>query len=676
MTSYYYLGLSMRASLANAVCWVPISALLILLSTGTVQSANRQPLLMEGKTSLYQKVLTRPSAILTSRNADGSFGNDTPLAPFTMLHVYKRLTRENEQWLEVGSGSDGKIDGWVRANQAIDWKQSIVAVFGNPAGRNRLPLYRDRGIAEELLASESAISRNNDIVAVLAQGNKEADFPAVSIEPENYIDFRDNFYLLPILDAVRFRSAQGYSMRLLQVASIPERASLGEEMGDEKGQRSQGFKTAIAFVMDATTSMGPYIERTREAIKTVYDRLEENQLTDRVGFAMVAFRDSVVAVPELEYVTRVVSDFRDGNDRDRLMSLVQSVKPATTSSRQFREDAYAGVKAAIDHLNWNEYAGRFIVLITDAPPRESADPLSDTGFDAARLRSLAVEKGIAVYVLHLLTPEGRATHDKAQYSYTLLSLRPEEANPYYAVPAGDPQELGQAVDAVAAQLVTQVGCLARHDQTPCDFDAIGQTAAKEYADKPELARLQEDTARIGHAMALAYFGREQGTVAPDLFTAWIADRDISHPDRQALEIRVLLTKNQLSDLQEGLKAIVVSGEKGQLSPKDFFDEIRSAAASFVRTPEKGIRGRFKNLAESGLLSEFLDGLPYRSQVLTLTQELWESWSIGEQQEFLDVLQAKIRLYKRYHDDVDQWRSLGHVATAGDSVYPIPLDDMP
>lgn len=658
----------------------PVTILLIfvLLYTATIQAEERRPLLMAGKTNLYQKVLTRPSATLSIKKDDGSFSTGNPLAPFTIFHVYQRLYQNGAEWLEVGSGFHGKIDGWITSDQVIDWKQSIVAVFGNPAGRSRLPLFRERGFAEELLSSKNAAPRSEAILAKLTSGEIAPDSPAISIEPENYVDFRENFYLLPILEAERFRNANNFSMRLLNIASVPEQGgnSVPSELNSDKNLSGQ-FKTGIAFVLDATTSMGPYIERTRQTIQAVYDQLESRQLTDRVGFGIVAFRDNVEASPGLEFVTRVISNLRDGRNRDDLLKRARSVKPAKVSSRHFREDAYAGVITAIENLDWDEYAGRFIVLITDAPPREAGDQLSQTGLNAVSVRSRAAEKGIVVFVIHLLTPEGRDTHETASDSYTLLSQGPDNTQPYYGVPyGGTPQAMGRAIDATAEQLVTQVGCLASHDQSPCDFEEIGRSAAKKFADEPELARLQKDTARIGHAMALAYFGREQGTRAPDLFTAWIADRDISNPQNQALEIRVLLTKNQLSDLQEALRTILAAGEKSQLAPKDFFDEIQSAAAVFARAPNQGIRGRFRNLQESGLLGEFLDGLPYRSQVLHLTQELWESWSVGEQQEFLDAVQAKIRLYKRYHDDVNQWRSLGHTPSPGDAVYPIPLDNMP
>ena len=179
-------------------------------------------------------------------------------------------------------------------------------------------------------------------------------------------------------------------------------------------------------------------------------------------------------------------------------------------------------------------------------------------------------------------------------------------------------------------------------------------------------------------MQLAYLGRGEASGIPTVFEAWVADRDVANPDQVALEVRVLLTKNQLSDLQEALKAIVYAGEVGQISPESFFDEIRSAAAALARDPTKVRKAEFQNLAQSGLMSEYLEGLPYRSKVMNVSRDLWLSWSIGEQQSFLDEVEAKIRLYQQFHDDVDRWTVLGGApgAGGGDAVYPVPLSALP
>jgi hypothetical protein len=550
----------------------------------------------------------------------------------------------------------------------------MVVAFSNPAGRNRLPLFRERAFVTELLESETAVKDNDVILAKLSLGEVPPDFPAVSIEPENYVDFRKQFYLLPILEATEIYFLDGFSVRLLQIASVPaEPGVAGAEAGaPAAGGSGRRPRTGIAFVVDATTSMGPYIERTRQAIRGMYRAIKAADLQDRVSFALVGYRDNIDKRPELGFVSKVFADFDEGANAETFFEEVKGLKAASVSSLDFVEDAYAGILTAIERLDWDGFAARYIVLITDAGARESYDLLGQTGMNALGLRQLAADEGIAIYSLHLLTPEGRRNHERARAQLGTLSSGPQGST-YYAVTDGRPDRFGFVVDEISDQIKEQVELHADPEARQQDYLAAAGASPEDDA---ELARLRQTTARIGYAMRLAYLGRAAGTRAPSVFRAWIADRDVSHPDRPALEVRVLLTKNQLSDLQEALRAILEAGEKGQLSPETFFQEVMSAAAVLSRTPDRVGRGAFKNLAESGLLGEFLEDLPYQSKVMSVSEDLWLSWSIGEQQAFLDELDAKIRLYEAYHDDVDRWIALSEGARAGETVYPVPLDSLP
>ena len=62
--------------------------------------------------------------------------------------------------------------------------------------------------------------------------------------------------------------------------------------------------------------------------------------------------------------------------------------------------------------------------------------------------------------------------------------------------------------------------------------------------------------------------------------------------------------------------------------------------------------------------------------MALTRDIWASWSISEQEELLDKLRRKLRLYQLYHDDVDRWVSLAPNADAGERIYPVPLEALP
>ena len=117
---------------------------------------------------------------------------------------------------------------------------------------------------------------------------------------------------------------------------------------------ARAYSAGLAFVIDSTLSMDPYIDRTREAVKKIYDTLGDADLLGGVSFGLVAFRDNPdSAAPGLDYLTRTYVNLEQGRDAASFLSRVNSVRASTVSSRDFVEDAYAGVKQAIETLDWS-----------------------------------------------------------------------------------------------------------------------------------------------------------------------------------------------------------------------------------------------------------------------------------------------------------------------------------
>ena len=101
-----------------------------------------------------------------------------------------------------------------------------------------------------------------------------------------------------------------------------------------------------------------------------------------------------------------------------------------------------------------------------------------------------------------------------------------------------------------------------------------------------------------------------------------------------------------------------------------------AESILARRPEGVGQEESRHLAELGLIGEYLEGLPYRSRIMELTEDDWLSWSFGQQRQFLDDLQAKVTLYQQIYDNTDLWIALDGQRTGGDAVYPMPLDALP
>ena len=637
--------------------------LISALFTGSALAAEK-PLLMEGKKSLYQRVLSVPDARLFEIPVASSEAET--ILPFSVLYVYEKA----DEWLKVGYDSFGNIAGWVARDKAIPWNQALTVSFKDPQDIQRVMLFSERDELQQLVDDYDR-EAYQALYRSVVDGNPPADSPVIAIQPEAHLEIRENFYLVPIKqhEDVYLGNEQA---RLLKIASVPlQDANAAAELAASDTNR-RSYRSGIHFVIDSTQSMGPYIDRTREAVAQVYAAIEQQGLTNQVSFGLTAYRDSVEEVPGLEYLTRRFVSLQQGTDVDEFFERVNSLTPSQTSSRDFREDAYAGVRSAIEETDWSEFDARYVVLVTDAGPRESYDALGSTGLSAQALRQLAFDKGVSIWVLHLRTPRGADDHESAEQMYKELSLFPGIGDFYYGVSLGEVDEFGNVLEALARQITQQV--LATTNGVPPiplpEAPGDNQT---------QLAQLQDRVAKLGNALRMRYLQKESGQPLPAVFDAWMVDRDFANPERSAVDVRVLLTRDQLSDLKYVMQQVLDLAEEGVLSPQNFIEDLKSLAATVSRDPSSVATSTTEtggNLADMGYMREYIEDLPYTGEVMNLTLETWEEWSAKLQIEFMHRLESKINYYQALHDHTDLWVTPGGGPVNGNSVFPVALDLLP
>ena len=624
------------------------------------------PLLLPGKHSLYQRVLTRPGARLHEKP---EAGEGQPVTPFSAFYVYAR----QDGWLQVGPDSHGTRAGWLAADDAIEWDQGLTLSFDDPTGHDRVLLFRDRASLQAVIDDKSG-ERYRRLYAAAVAGKLGPNAPVVAIQPARYVDILKEFYLVPIHRAedTWLGSEQARMLEISSVPLPPPDAGKATARDDRPAADAPGLRNGIVFVIDSTLSMQPYIERTRDAVRKLFRQLRNDRSLGQVRFGLVAFRDNTEAVPALGFTARKFVDLADGADSQRFLSAVAGLEAARVSSRDFIEDPYAGLRLAIEDMDWSSVTGRYIILITDAGAREGSDPLSTSHLSTRTLRKLAHDKGIAIATLHLRTPSGRANHAAAERQYRALSLVPGVGELYYGVPAGDVQAFGRVLDALAGQISEQVRLAGagRAEQPAGKDTATGQEDA-------QLAALQERIERLGYALRMQYLQRGKDGQVPAVFRAWVLDRDFRNPARRTMTVRVLLTRDQLSDLYQTMAQVLQTFEDGLLSPQDFLDRIKGLAAMVSRDPARLKElGDSADLAGLGLVQEYIEGLPYQSQVMHLSLEDWISWPAERQIAFVHALEDKLAYYQAVHDHTDLWVTPGGGPVGGNSVFPIELDMLP
>ena len=652
----------------------------------------QKPLLMANKKNLYQRVLALPDALLYSQTTDNEQSAEV-LPVFSVYYVYSRkMDVNNQEWLNIGLGRYGNTLGWVKEKKTIEWSQRLTLTFRKPeAGQDRVLLFKDKASAKQLVSNPSK-EEYTKIYQAASQGNELADSPVVAIQPAENIDIRKDFYLIPIhsYEEVFMKNS---TARLLEVSSIPlleeYTDNIAQPTSDEDVKESPvqqveentpdvSYAAAITFVVDSTLSMQPYINRTRKAVKKIFNDIKKANLLGDVSFGLVAYRDNIEVAPEIEYVTKPFVNLKQGRDPDVFMNRIAGLKATNFSSQDFVEDGFAGVYQALDEMDWEPFAARYIVLITDAGSRAFNDPLSSTGKGLKELRAVAQEKNVAIFVMHLLTAESISNHQSAKAQYKTLSEYPGIGDFYYGVPTGNTAEFGRVIESISTQITEQVGIMKKGNEIEVAMEVIPE----EEPQQAQLTDLKTKVDRLGYAMRMSYLSNQKGEKAPDVFKAWLVDKDFADPEKRTVDVRVLLTRNQLSDLYIILKQVLDTAEKGVISPNNFLNELKSLAATTSRDPSQlggttaTTAGKGHSLAEMGFMREYIEGLPYTGQVMSLSLDDWQSWSVRRQIEFLQGLEEKINYYRNLHDNIDLWVSLRGGSIDGDSVFPVPLEKLP
>lgn len=631
-------------------------SLSLLVSAFCCTQALCTPLLMDGKDSLYERVLTTPSCVLKEKT-NSQKGKDIPA--FTRYYVYEHAG----DLLKVGPDLSDKISGYIDKDCAVAWKAQTALMFTNPAGRERAIIFEKQQDLENLANLDD---HGVKAQALLKQAVSQGKAPGVvALEPENYVDYKKQFYLLPITDFSEVMLNDGAYARELEIASVT--ANKNAQKNNQDPGVIKAFKAAVVFVIDSSISMQPYIDRTKAAVNAIYKQLEKEHIQKSVHFGLISFRSNTKAVPGLDYTSKLYVKPGEVSSASEFASKVRDLSQAKVSSALFDEDAYAGINTALSQIDWSQYGGRYIVLVTDAGAISGSDKLSTTGLDSKELRLEAEHHNVAVYALHLLTSAGKKAndHDRAKAQYEDLTYNTVlQKSLYYPVEAGDVNAFGKMVDSLSQSIASQV-------KMASEGKISAGSATSQNADP-----LQKDTQLLGYAMALAYLGSTSGTKAPDFYKGWILDRDLATHNRPTATPVVLLTKNELSDLKEITGRILDAANRGMLSPDDMFSQLRSAAAAMGRDPSSLKDGNTLKLSEMGLLGEYLDDLPYKSRIQELDEESWSAMGADEQNRLIEDLEQKLNFYQKCNDDLDRWVKLAKEADASQSVYPIPLEALP
>jgi hypothetical protein len=506
------------------------------------------------------------------------------------------------------------------------------------------------------------------------------------VEPAKAIDIAKEFYLLPILDHQAV-IIDGREARLLQLAAATAGGPDARESADIR-ENPEYLKEAVSaateasakdlakltldvvWVMDTTVSMKPFIAKTLDVIREASQRMAGQP--DAARFGVWGYRDPVNMVPGIGYTTKNYTP--QLLPIDGFVDALASVEVTPVDSVDFEEDVFSGVDEALRNTAWRKDALRVLVLVGDAPGHNVGHPWNVSRQGPDTLRSLADDRGIFVYALHVKSPRFKRYHGAAERQFTALAKNPGMTeSAYVGVDAGDLQSFAAATAAVTDAVLSALEQASAGQAPPAPVQAdAGKAPEAKTADPATEARAKAGS--MVRAAMVRWIGSESRAKAPRDVVAFALDKDLLNPATQSMGVRVLLSKRQLDTLYKVSRDVLAAGEEGQFTGLDFFESLRATAAAASRDPDRIANAT--SMVETGLVPEFLDGLPYTSRLMGLTADLWMSWSIDEQDEFLAELGSKLAAYEAIHDSPDGWVALSPGAEPDDHVYPLSIDLLP
>ena len=644
------------------------------------------------ETSLPLRALPRPFSKLYTEPSTSSNVITSNFKAFWPVYVFERKDVDLSEpaspkgWYKIGTMVNDPW-AWMEAKDILEWKQALVVSYTHPGTgderRNSVLMFNSKEALNDLVEADDREQQAQAIYDGLSAKQPKVPDELVSREPARFVNIEEKFYVLPVID---FEAVDLFldETRYLQIAAAIPKSRADEVNPDTLGSESfleqatqtetvEGTEVStlgfdIKFVMDMTNSMGPFIERTKQAIAQVAGVLSMKNMDAQVRYGLVGYRDDIKKVPSLEFT---VKNFTEQLVDDKAFkNVIATARPARVGSADYQEEVFAGVKEGLTTA-WNENTIKFIILVGDASSHEVSHPQNTSGLNAQEVRELANANKVSIIAIHLKDPQATSDHGLAETQFTQLATNPGSETPAYIdVAAHNHDDFEKAVKTVAETLSVMISEVRQGNiqqvHTAPDANAIAE--AQDVGDK---------ASKIAQAVAAAalvdYLGKE--ATPPRDVTAWVMDRDLLDPDVRALNVRVLLSRSDLSDLIQALEMVQKAMKRGIATQMEFFTALQGVVASTSQGQDITLKGA-QRLADAGLLPSWIESLPYKSEILEMSDERFESLSADERSRLEEDIDSKLELYREINENTDLWVELDERDASDDHVYPLPLTALP
>ncbi|WP_430430853.1 hypothetical protein [Oceanicaulis sp.] len=617
--------------------------------------------------------------------------------PFNPSFVFSRVNMDfsdparPQGWYQIGFSESAPF-GWMRAQDVVEWRQALLLAYTHPgSGLNRrtpVLMFEEAEPLRALVTSPDRAEMANALLDTMTDGEKPEE--VIARESDSYLDIDEDFYILPVIQWEREQAFAEPSHYIQVFAAVPgARATDGEDTLLSEDVRARGGDTSpaapegpltidVKFVIDMTGSMGPYIDAAVAGLADVVQELDAEASEDlRFRFGLVGFRDNPESTPELGWAAQdfTADGLLPADEMLELLSPGGGAFIANTTSDEWAEDVFAGVDMGIEGP-WStaadENAARFMVLVGDASAHEPGSQRgskSTTGQSADELRQRLNGANTYLQAYHILDPVAAVDFPIAEAQMRRLADNPGAENAYIAVDADDTATISTGFDFFTRELIEVV---------QSDVDALQarvESNVEPEALSPEAGRSAAQAVAAGDAViraALVDYLGDSADPAKD-FVAWVHDYDLADPTVPALDVRVLVSRDQLDTILGRTEAIHEAMVNAIGARVDFFQQLRSVAARSSLGVELNADD---TLAEQEFIPRWVSALPYRSQVLGMSPGMFANMSQSQQIQFERTILSKVNALREISANTDAWIKLDENDPEIAEVTALPLALLP
>jgi hypothetical protein len=462
--------------------------------------------------------------------------------------------------------------------------------------------------------------------------------------------------------------------RLLDIAAMSQNASQTQQPQQSVPQSNKKPSMDVVFCMDLTSSMQPSVDAAKEAMKDLADSIEKAGVSGSVKFGFWGYKDS--PPDETFEGGKVTKNFtRELVDRNSLVQILNTVRVSKDSTGDYAEEVFGGIKDAVSKTEWTPNAMRVIVLIGDASSHPEGDPKNKDHGSADTIREIATRNKCYILPIYIQrnTPAAKEDREQAKSQFTILGKNPNLSGEglYHTVPQENSEavfkkDLGSAL----GELVTEMGS-ALSRQSPPSSVSPGNTQT--VGKGTQVSQMAKSIFAGAYLDWIASQPQQGQKVSNDL-QGWACDKDLISSGVQSLDVVYLINKSQLDTLAKLLDQIIDAGVRSKVRGVDFFDSLKNVVGTTAINPNQlGVQDTLKSSAK---IPDFLKGLPYKSELLSLTKDEWRGMSAQDQSAFLDRLNSNIAFYREISRDPSQWKPLNSDDDPSANVAAIPLDRLP